>query len=359
MLKIIVQLETITPLFLYGAKQDEPEFRSPPFRGMMRYWFRALAGGVLGDSNEALKKLREAEAQVFGSPDDKHGQSAVWVRLSASDYNRHYKTRVLPHRGDTWTNYLGKTLKNYPKPAIPPGVRATLTLTLKPNTAIPKLEIALWSLLVGLTLGGIGKRSRRGFGSLRIQAVQELPVELSDALRQQLEQAAQLPATGKDLAQRIGKLLTAARNAFSRFLNNPTPHFTHDLPQFPVLKPDTHIVIWTPEKEMLPAEYDESVLAPLMRGLSSQMATLEKEEKGIFAEAFGGANIRLPGIRERFRRASPLWVSTHRTQNGGWALVLTHLKSQYLPQNPGNKHHLVTTFLNTPPSGWTKTEVAQ
>ena len=340
---LTLTLETVTPLFLGGADNRTPELRPPPFRGLMRYWFRALVGGVLGDGDDALKVLRKAEAQVFGSPDDKHGQSAVWVRLSTPSYDRNYRTRVLPHRGDTWTNHQRRTLKNYPQSAIPPGVTPTLILTLKPKADIQNLELAVWSLMVGLALGGVGKRSRRGFGSLRIQTIQGFLGELDNTLQQQLTQASHPPADGEELAQQIGKLLTAARNAFSGFLNNPTLRFAQDPPQFPVIRPDTHIVIWTPDK---PLKDHTAALSPLMNKLSSLMRHVGQSD---FAQAFGGI---------KPRRASPLWVSAHRLQNDGLALVLTHLMAQYCPDRPGNQHHLVTNFLNTPPSGWMKTEVA-
>jgi CRISPR type III-B/RAMP module RAMP protein Cmr1 len=338
MRKISVRLEAVTPLFLGGADNRTPELRPPPFRGMMRYWFRALAGGVLGDDGRALKTIRQKESEIFGSPDEKRGQSAVWVRLSAPKFaSKSYL--LLPH-------------KDKPKfSAIPPGVTPTLTLTLKPNAEMQRLELAVWSLLVGLTVGGIGKRSRRGFGSLRVVETGELPLGLSDDLQQQLEEARQPPANAEELAKRIGGLLIAARSAFTTFLGNPVTHI-NDLPRFSLLKSDTHIVIWTPKKD-LPSAYDASVLAPLMSKLSSQMAQVGSD----FAEAFGGINIRLPNTRDRFRRASPLWVSTHRLQNDGWALVLTHLKAQYLHNQPGNQHHLVTEFLNSPPEDWARTEV--
>jgi CRISPR/Cas system CMR-associated protein Cmr1 (group 7 of RAMP superfamily) len=338
MRELKVTLETVTPLFLGGADNRTPELRPPPFRGMMRYWFRALAGGVVGDDGRALKTIREKEAEIFGGADEKHGQSAVWVRLSEPKFVPE-SYLLLPHR-------------DKPKfPAIPPGVTPTLTLTLKPGAEMQKLEMTVWSLLVELTLGGVGKRSRRGFGSLRVTEMGELPPGLNNDLQQQLEEARQLPANAEDLARRVGGLLTAARSAFTTFLSNPTPRIS-DPPRFSLLKSDTHIVIWTP-KEDLPSAYDASVLAPLMSKLSSQMAQVG----GDFAEAFGGINIRLPNTRDRFRRASPLWVSTHRLQNNGWALVLTHLKAQYLPNRAGNQHHLVTAFLDSPPDGWTRTEV--
>ncbi len=336
---LTITLETVTPLFLGGAGNLTPEFRPPPFRGMMRYWFRALAGGIVGDDEQALKTIKQKESGIFGSPDEKHGQSAVWVRLSTPMFTP--KTYLLlPH-------------KDRPSfPAIPPGVTLTLTLTLKPNAETPKLEMAVWSLLVGLALGGIGKRSRRGFGSLRVTEVGEVPPDLSDNLQQHLEQVRQLPANAEQLARHVGGLLTAAKRAFTTFLNNPSTHIS-DLPRFSLLKPDTRILIWM-SREGLPRDYDESVLAPLMRKLSSQMAEVGKDN---FAEAFGGSNLRLPGQQDRFRRASPLWVSTYWLQNDGWALVLTHLKAQYLSNRSGSQHHLVTGSLDSPPGGWTKTEV--
>lgn len=323
---LTVTLETVTPMFLGGADpRGTPELRPPSFRGMMRYWFRASAGGVVGDDEQALRTIRQKEAEVFGSPDEKHGQSAVWVRLSTPKFApKSYP--LLPH-------------KNRPMfPAIPPGVAPILTLTLKPNAEMQKLELAIWALLIGLTLGGIGKRSRRGFGSLRVAKIGEKPSGLSDTLLQQLEQATELPANSKELAERIGGLLTAARSAFTTFLGNPA-HSIGNLPRFSLLNPDTHIVVWTPDGNS-PGDYRD-VLKPLIEALSDK----KKANARSFDNAFG---------RIGPRRASPLWVSTHRLQNDGWALVLTYLKAQYLPRQKGSQHHLVTEFLDSPPNGWIK-----
>lgn len=42
---LTLTLETVTPLFLGGADpRGAPELRAPAFRGMMRYWFRAVLG---------------------------------------------------------------------------------------------------------------------------------------------------------------------------------------------------------------------------------------------------------------------------------------------------------------------------
>ena len=49
-----VELEAVTPLWIGGA-DARAELRPPSVRGCMRFWFRALAGGVMG---EALKDVR-------------------------------------------------------------------------------------------------------------------------------------------------------------------------------------------------------------------------------------------------------------------------------------------------------------
>ena len=327
---LTITLETVTPLFSGGADNKTPELRSPPFRGMMRYWFRALAGGVVGDSKRALDLIREKEAEVFGSPDEVHGQSAVWIQLSmpAITVEDHF---LLPHRNKA--NFA----------AISPGVSFTLTLTLKPRADIQKLEMAVWSLLVGLTLGGIGKRSRRGFGSLGLKDVEMTTSGLNENLIRHMKQARQFAASGEDLAKRIGLLLADARSAFVAFLDASMPQL-NDLPRFSLLKQDTRIVVWEPGNSV--RNYT-AVLSPLMEKLSN---LIRSEGKHNFEQAFG--NIRP-------RRASPLWVSTHLLEGQKWALVLTHLRAYYLSNQSGNQHHLVAQFLDSPPAGWTKVEVTQ
>ena len=42
-----VEVEAVTPLWIGGASA-QAELRPPSVRGCMRFWFRALAGGLLG-----------------------------------------------------------------------------------------------------------------------------------------------------------------------------------------------------------------------------------------------------------------------------------------------------------------------
>ena len=71
-----VELETVTPLYMGGAFQ-QPEFRIPSVKGLLRYWYRALD-----------PKFRERESVIFGSASTR--QSGFLMRLvespSAIDY---------------------------------------------------------------------------------------------------------------------------------------------------------------------------------------------------------------------------------------------------------------------------------
>ncbi len=40
--KVTLQLQTISPLLLFGADQKRPELRAASIRGELRFWFRAL-----------------------------------------------------------------------------------------------------------------------------------------------------------------------------------------------------------------------------------------------------------------------------------------------------------------------------
>ncbi|HVB61436.1 MAG TPA: type III-B CRISPR module RAMP protein Cmr1, partial [Ktedonobacteraceae bacterium] len=69
MQEVIFDVETITPLFLAGADQETAELRAPSFRGVMRYWLRALVGGMVGTDAKGLESVKKKETEVFGATD--------------------------------------------------------------------------------------------------------------------------------------------------------------------------------------------------------------------------------------------------------------------------------------------------
>jgi CRISPR-associated protein Cmr1 len=145
--------EIITPMFLNGADGKTPELRPPSIKGALRFWWRALNGHL------SLDDLRKQEAEIFGGTDEKVGRSKIVIRTSHSNLHQE-RFNMLPHKKDNESPS--------PPQAYEPSQTFTVTLALtstRKNFDLDKLE----SLFV-LTclLGGLGKRSRRGFGAIWI-----------------------------------------------------------------------------------------------------------------------------------------------------------------------------------------------
>lgn len=149
--QLTVTLETVTPMFLAGADNQTPELRPPSVRGQLRYWLRAALGAVVGDNLEALK---QAEAEVFG---DTNGMGAVSVRviqpnpkLETDGFN------PLPHKSKMGS-FTG----------FKEGQRFQIQLTQRGNDNSTWLA-AISALFLMVSIGGLGRRCRRGWGTVRI-----------------------------------------------------------------------------------------------------------------------------------------------------------------------------------------------
>jgi CRISPR-associated protein Cmr1 len=148
-----VTLETVTPMFLAGANQEKPELRAPSFMGALRYWTRAALGGVLGDNN--LEALKKAEEEVWGST---NGTGAVQIQLIANTNFTASYLKALPHKPDS--DPASRT-KFY---AIPAGIR--FQIVLRQYAPSPETwNMAIAAFLLMSAHGGVGRRSRRGWGT--------------------------------------------------------------------------------------------------------------------------------------------------------------------------------------------------
>src|ERR1700688_263255 len=99
MQKVIFTLRVLTPLFLTGADPGTAELRAPSFRGLMRYWQRALVGSLIG-TTQSLERVKKAETALFGATDT---GSAVAVNVSeASDKAREFTEQISIRVGGNW-----------------------------------------------------------------------------------------------------------------------------------------------------------------------------------------------------------------------------------------------------------------
>jgi CRISPR-associated protein Cmr1 len=168
--------ELITPLFGGGV---EPGFadpatiiRGPSIRGQLRFWWRACRGGLFdGD----LVAMRSAEGTLWGTAasESNSSQSQVQIAVSLDDKSRGERFVVYDRRGDEIPvhhlsspyGYAAFPLRDKPgRTEVLLGVRFTLSISF-PHGTQPDIDATLWAWE---TFGGIGARTRRGFGALRL-----------------------------------------------------------------------------------------------------------------------------------------------------------------------------------------------
>lgn len=139
-----LDLETVTPMFLRGSDNRTPELRPPPFKSLFRYWWRTVQ-----DCEE--NSLRNAEADWFGSTDGK-APFSIRIPPGTASLGKPKKFNPLPHKSGAGIDAfdIGKPFQLH-------------LITKTGADATYYQQIAK----LGFLLGGIGARSRRGFGTIR------------------------------------------------------------------------------------------------------------------------------------------------------------------------------------------------
>ncbi len=155
---ITFNCELITPLFMSGGDSSTPELRTPSIKGAMRYWWRAMNGHLpLDDSKDnngkvIEKGLRTIEGEIFG---DTQQRSKIIIQgIEIVDKFEIKLEKKVPH-------------KPFENKAISKGLKFSLKCALIPSKFFSEEQLKSLVFLT-FTLGGLGNRSRRGFGSVKI-----------------------------------------------------------------------------------------------------------------------------------------------------------------------------------------------
>jgi hypothetical protein len=186
-------LQVTTPLFNGGADPDggagfrpggEAGVRAASIRGVMRFWFRALAGTVAGPDFALLAAL---ERRVFGGitgergADEAASSSPLILRLPDPPPSS-LDAPFLQGQNGRWIGYLlglglmkpergvVRLLRPYVRPGeafeLKVGFRHDRRASAGEQQAVEALAFA--SFWLACAYGGLGARTRRGFGGLRI-----------------------------------------------------------------------------------------------------------------------------------------------------------------------------------------------
>lgn len=357
--------ELATPAFLAGADRNRPEVRLPSLKGALRFWWRALQARHV----QSLQALRAREDMLFGSAE--LGQSCVSMRLLSplelrSEQRLGQGTlvaqmfpRAQSGRGEPRVHgllYLGYGVidtvsRTLSRACLQAPLEVRIRLTWRPfrgkdiddasrhtrDEARAELCQALQAL--GL-LGGIGARSRRGFGSLVLRR-----------LANEGGSTWQAPASPETLRDAIASL----------YASNSRAPAAARLPEWTALSPRARHLVLVPRRPNGPA----SALA-LLESLGREMVRFRsfgrdgkildgeparpysRADHDLYKAALRG---RLPDrhpervvfglphnydkkfhvVPEGFdRRASPLLIHVHMCGTTP-VLVLSFLPSRFLP----------------------------
>ena len=171
----------ITPLFGGGveAKKADPlkVIRETSIRGQLRFWWRAMRG------TGTLQEMKKREDALFGSGGENASQSKVLIHVKDIKEGRakpvyrinNYRVEYVD-RNDP-TNYAAfslpqtdkelRKLRDEQKQAVPIDIRENVEFTLEisyPKSEAAEIEAFLWAWE---NFGGIGGRTRRGFGAIQ------------------------------------------------------------------------------------------------------------------------------------------------------------------------------------------------
>lgn len=173
-----MQLELLSPAFVGGAEprvlDPHMPLRPSTVRGLLRFWFRAAAGALIwpGDSSReamdrALNAIRQVETALFG--DTTRASTVVVLPPKGGKVKRFTPSEIDPAARPGF-RYLGYGLfedRHINPEALEtsPGDTLSLTLRLRRDLAGAK-ELLGATVWLWTAIGGVGARSRRGFGSL-------------------------------------------------------------------------------------------------------------------------------------------------------------------------------------------------
>jgi len=188
--KLDYTLEIVTPLFLGGADPLKAELRTPSLKGVLRFWWRAVYGPQIiqnRQKNVGVEELKKREAEIFGSQDSK---SKIGIAVSTVDKLEPTNKRlpkgieysVKNHRLGI-IDYLSYGLSK--KEYIPPSNSIIISLYVYGLNDNQKNEL-IKTLKILHRFGGLGARTRNGFGNLYCKELELSDTEIKELYKYEM-----------------------------------------------------------------------------------------------------------------------------------------------------------------------------
>jgi CRISPR-associated protein Cmr1 len=194
----------VTPMFLGGARREAESIRPPSVKGALRFWWRALNWGRVRANNPtditALQALHREEARLFGvagkTVDNRQigGQGVFLLAVKASELSKWEPLSLDQKRNPGHIYTLGQGLCRHERDsgsfvltreALGPA-EFEAHLRFRPHADSKDRESVIEALRAFGLLGGLGSKTRRGWGSVSLLelSIQEKPQTLPNSLEE-------------------------------------------------------------------------------------------------------------------------------------------------------------------------------
>ncbi len=351
-------VKVITPTLMGGGFGQNDGIRPSEIKGMMRYWFRAVAGSGVGEDIKALKSLEE---KVFGSQERKspfrmviNNRELKYLNDKSPEFQFSNKMNGLIYLGigNVLFKYDRKTRSfkfndekiNIIAPDSTLNVKFLFSPSLKPEI---KRLIAL-SFYLATAFGGFGLRARRGFGSWQIvkSSVKIQDFEFEEYKKNDINKAIELAIESiKNLTEKRGSinglpLIAILKKGYYKFsqINTSKRNWKDLFYTFGAYYRGYRVNPDTPQKSNFnkkhTKDYDDILafvsgniknlkLRNPVFGLNIQYSSSDRKFK---------ASVILKEEKEILRRSSPMFVSVKEI-NGNLFLNLSVFYSKFKPNN--------------------------
>jgi CRISPR-associated protein Cmr1 len=308
--RLTFDLEFITPAFIGGANQ-QAELRPASFVGLLRWWWRALKG----ECN--IENLRAEEVKIFGGiaknlrKEEIKMASPVYLRMEGNIRKGRDLTNECRLNAGLGYLYHFVTVRGK-REFIEPGSRIKLTLIGK-DEFLKHYIASLWALIF---LGGVGSRSRRGGGNLRVVSYE--PKDLVEDLEISFTPTDNLREWLIENIKNAKKLVGSSNTSCDKYSNLPYPKNGDIKLEISKTKFNTwYEALNDIGKEFMKfrSENKQSVFDAAVFGFSVIRG------KGLFVEA-----------KEKIkRRSSPVIIKVVKNSEGKYQWMVLGLEGKFLP----------------------------
>lgn len=341
--ELVAHYKITTPMFLGGENQttDNTQFRNASFKGALRFWWRALNWGAAlkqagNQAAAALSFLHKREGELFGLASDGNDSRQSCVQIHSELRGSGISKTNLPNH----TYLLGMGLYNYKEGMLRDylhGGSLVLRLIFKPKTKEEDIESVQQAAIALGLLGGLGSRSRKGFGSL---ALQKIELSGNKELSYTTEESIQMFVQGLDFSAHEDAPFSALTRA-TRIDISATK--TSAMDALAVINTELQLyrsfgqngkVGSVPARRNFISDHDNVLAATLGTPLQAlpERAVFGLPHNYFFSSSKAKLDI---NVEDEARRASPLLIHIHALDDGKFIAMQTLLQSQFLPASTG------------------------